>query len=170
MTAATQRKVPSNYDQMFPGRFLKAGQLNGKPVTLRVTAVYLEKLPEDNGKMRTRGVLSFAGTDTELPINSTNRQCLEAMFGEDPRALIGKRITFVPEKDRFGSEMVNAIRIAGSPDLDEPITATIKLPRKKPKTRRLVPTQQQGRASAPDLKPADEVPETYDEMTGEVYE
>lgn len=141
-------KKPVDYDELFPGRFLKAGLFKGKSVTLTIKDVEIEKLPQDNGKERDRGVISFNETPMQLALNSTNGQCLKAMFGRKPLEWIGKKVTFVPEKDRFGKEVVDAIRVQGSPDIKDPIDVEIRMPRKKPKNRRLVPTVKNAAASA----------------------
>jgi hypothetical protein len=162
MSEHAPQKKPVDYDELFPGRFLKAGLFNGRQVTLTIKDVDAEPLPQDNGRDRTRGVLSFRETDKQLVLNSTNGQCIRAMFGRRVPDWIGKRITFAPEKDKFGRETVDAIRIAGSPDLKSPIDAEIRLPRKKPKTRRLEVTGRQQRAEP--QPPMDDEP---DRMMGE---
>jgi hypothetical protein len=135
------RPKPVDYDELFPGRFVKAGLLKGEPKTVTILDVTTEPLPQDKGADRIRGILSFVGTDTQMVLNSTNGQCLRAMFGKRIADWMGKAITLVPEKDRMGGEVVDAIRISGSPDISEPITVVIKLPRKKPRQRVLQPTK-----------------------------
>lgn len=130
-------RKPVDYDELFPGRFLKAGLLNGRDVTLTIAQVDIEPLPQDDGKTRVRGVITFQKTDKQLVLNSTNGQCLRAMFGRKVQDWIGKRVTLRAELDNFGSKKVDAIRIAGSPDLAEPMTIEISMPRRKPRQRRL---------------------------------
>ena len=156
-------KKPVDYDELFPGRFLKAGLFKGKSVTLTISDIDLEALPQDNGKDRERGVVSFNETKMQLALNSTNGQCIKAMFGRKPLDWIGKKVTFKPEKDRFGKEVVDAIRVEGSPDITAPLDVEIRMPRKKPKNRRLVPTgKAAGKGPEPETALAD------DEETGEV--
>jgi hypothetical protein len=133
-------KRPDSYDAMFPGRFLKAGLFEGKTPTLTISDVVIEKLPTDKGEMQTKGILSFEQTEMQLSLNKTNGTCLKAMFGTKPVEWIGKRVTFCSEKDRFGKDTVDAIRIKGSPDLVEDIDVVIKMPKKKDKIRRLTKT------------------------------
>jgi hypothetical protein len=162
-------KKPVDYDELFPGRFLKAGLFKGKAVTLTISDIDLEPLPQDNGKERERGVVSFKETKMQLALNSTNGQCMRAMFGRKPLDWIGKRVTFKPEKDRFGKEVVDAIRVEGSPDITGPIDVEIRMPRKKPKQRRLVPTGKgAGNGAAPEAEAPTEVL-GHDEETGEVF-
>lgn len=136
-----QRKKPIDYDQLFPGRFLKAGLLLGKQVTMVISAVDIEALPQDSGGDKVRGILSFERVDKQLVLNSTNGQCLKAMFGKEVQKWVGKPVTFAPEKDRFGNETVDAIRVVGSPELKEELAVSIIMPRRKPKTRKLQPTR-----------------------------
>lgn len=130
-------KRPVDYDELFPGRFLKAGLLGGKPVTLRISAVTREPLPQDQGGDRIRGILSFDKTEMQLVLNSTNGQCLKAMFGRLVQDWVGKRVTLQPEQDKFGRDTVDCIRVAGSPDIPDDIDVEIQLPRKKPRKRTL---------------------------------
>ena len=83
---------PVDYDELFPGRFLKAGLFRGRAVTLRITDVDVEPLPQDKGGDKMRGIITFAGTDKQLVLNSTNGQCIRAMFGKGVREWIGKRV------------------------------------------------------------------------------
>jgi len=135
----TRLPKPTSFDELFPGRFLKAGLFKGKNVTLTITSVDREDLPGDKGDER-RGILSFKETPMQLVVNKTNGLCLRAMFGTQVQTWVGKRVTFSPEKDKFGRETVDAIRIAGSPDLTEAIDVEIKMPRKKARTRSLTVT------------------------------
>lgn len=155
-----ERKRPSSWDEMFPGRFLKAVLFKGKAVTLEITDVTLEELPSDKGPDQTRGVLSFKQTPMQLAINKTNGLCLRKMFGTKPIEWIGKRVTFVPEQDKFGKETVDAIRIQGSPDMASAIDVEIRMLRKKPKMRRLIVTGKG--AKAPEQERDSTVPEPPD--------
>jgi len=148
------RPKPVDYEELFPGRFLKAVMFKGKQVTLTITDVDREKLPQDKGPDKDRGILSFKESKgLQLVLNRTNGICMKEMFGRDLKNWIGKRVTFSPEKDRFGRETVDAIRIVGSPDLPESMDVEVRLPRRKPKTRRLEVTgdkKQEPTKTAPD--------------------
>lgn len=153
MTDHDNTRKPVNYDELFPGRFLKAGLFVGKNTTFTVRDYDVEKLPQDDNKEKTRGIISFRETELQLALNSTNGQCLKAMFGATLANWVGKRVTFCAEKDRDpgGGGMVDAIRVFGSPDIDRDMSIEVKLPRRKPKTRTLKCTRESGRA-APQAK------------------
>lgn len=145
-----------DYDELFPGRFLKAGEFQGKTVTLTITGVTIEELPQEKGEDRERGIVHFKQTKKALVLNKTNGEAIKAMFGRDVGQWIGRKVTFHPETVQLGRDKVLGIRVVGSPELDDPLTFTLKLAKKKPRQVTLTPT---GTA-----KP----PATVDHVTGEV--
>jgi hypothetical protein len=127
-----------DFDQLFPNRFLKAGELRGKDVTLTISNVSLEELDGDKGK-QVKGVVSFKETPKSLVLNKTNGLCLKGMFGRDVGAWFGKRVTIFPAPIDFGDAEI-AIRVRGSPDIEKDLDVEIKLARKKPRTVRMLKT------------------------------
>lgn len=119
---------PSNYDQLFPGRFLKAGELNGKKVTLTIKDADLEELVGDDGKPKAKAIISFAETPKQMVCCKTNGICIKAMFGPQISEWIGKRVTLFP--DTWNGEP--ATRVWGSPDLAQDLEVQITLPRRRP--------------------------------------
>lgn len=123
-----------DYDQLFPGRFLKSGEFQGKDVTLTVAGIRLEELPQDQGGTRTRGIISFKETKRELVLNRTNGESIKAMFGRKTGDWIGKRITFYPAPyhDSFSGEQGTAIRVRGSTDIEKDVRFELRLPKRRP--------------------------------------
>jgi len=167
MDEKQETKRATLYDELFPGRFLKAALLQGKYVTLRISDVYVEKMPEQNGRKKWRGIVSFEKTEMQLALNRTNGECLKAMFGEELAKWVGKRIIIYPRMvEAFGAQEL-AIRVHGSPDLEKDMRATIVLPRKKPFDvwlRKAAPAK--GKVAPP--PPPEPVEEEMDAETGEV--
>lgn len=129
------------YDQLFPGRFIKAGEFAGKPVTLTIAAVALDELEKDDGHTESKAIVSFVETKRQWVLVKTNAQCLVALWGPDTDAWLGHRVTLYPERDTSGlSDSGLCIRVKGSPDISKPVTAEIRLPRRRPQKRTLVPT------------------------------
>lgn len=122
------RQKPSVFDQLYPGRFLKAGELLGKKVTLTIRDTDLEELVGDDGKPKAKAVVMFRETDKQLVLCKTNGICLREMFGVQLADWVGKRVTIFP--DTWNGEP--AIRIWGSPDLQADREVQITLPRRKP--------------------------------------
>ena len=117
-----------DYDELFPGRFLKSGEFKGRKVKLTIKAIRLEQLPQDRGPDKTRGIVAFDETPKELVLNRTNGECIKAMFGRDTDQWIGKRLVLFPMPYQGDT----AIRVWGSPDLDADLPVQVTLPRKRP--------------------------------------
>ena len=119
---------PVDWDELYPGRFIKAGEFKGKKPTLTIKDVDTELLIGDTGKEQLKGVISFVETPKGLPLNKTNGICLKAMFGRKVQEWVGKRVTLFA--DKWNGE--EATRVWGSPDIKEEMAVEVKLPRKKP--------------------------------------
>jgi len=144
---ANNKVVPTSWAQASNSDYITAADLCGREVTVKIREVELRELENDKGVPLNRIVLWFEGKDKGMVSNTTNNLILRAMFKtEDPRAIVGKRITIHPERVQFGRETVDGIRVIGSPDIASDITVEIKLPKKRAERRVLVKT---GAATAP---------------------
>lgn len=119
---------PTVYDQLYPGRFIKAPELLGKKVTLTMTDIELEDLQGDDGKAQTKCIISFKETPKKLVACKTNGLCIKEMFGKELANWMGKRVTLF--EDVWNGEP--ATRIWGSPDLVADLEVTVSLPRRRP--------------------------------------
>jgi hypothetical protein len=119
---------PSNFDQLYPGRFIKAGELNGKKVTVTIRDVDLEELQGEDGKAKAKAIVYFRETEKALVACKTNGICLKAMFGPTLADWIGKRVTIFP--DTWNGEP--CIRVWGSPDIEADLDVMVTLPRRRP--------------------------------------
>lgn len=120
-------KKPATYDQLYPGRFLKAGLFEGKQVTLTIKDADLEELEGDKGK-QVKAILTFEETQMGLVCCKTNGLCIKAMFGDKLSDWVGKKVTLFPST--WNGEP--AIRVWGSPDIQADLNVSVVLPRKKP--------------------------------------
>ena len=120
-------KKLNTYDDLYAGRFLKAGNFNGKPVTLTIKGFMREELEGDDGK-KVKAVLSFEETEMQLVTCKTNGYSIKCMFGDKLSDWIGKRVTLFPST--WNGEP--AIRVYGSPDITADMPISIQLPRRKP--------------------------------------
>ena len=131
-----------DFDLLYPGRFLKSGEFKGRDVTLTMTGVELEDLPQDKGGDKARGIISFRETKKKLVLNRTNGEALKALFGRETDDWIDKKVTLYPAPYE-GDE--TCIRVRGAPHLTKPLTFELKLPRKKPISVTLIPTGKNGK-------------------------
>jgi hypothetical protein len=125
------KELPGSYSEMYPGRFLKADALKGRKVTLTIKAIEGDDLIGENNKTKQEWLVKFGERPLEFVLNKTNAFCLSRMFGGDPHAWVGHKITIYPTKTKFGKEDVDCIRIWGSPDLTEDMEITVPQGRKK---------------------------------------
>ena len=129
------------YDALFPGRFIKAGEMAGKPATLTIADVYLDHIEGEDGREKPQAVVAFRETKREWALNKTNGQCLRALFTDDVEKWLGRQVTLYPERDSSGmSDSGVCLRVLGAPHLTKPLEVQIKLPRRKPIKRILKPT------------------------------
>jgi hypothetical protein len=152
-------KKPVDFDQLYPGRFLKAGELLGQKFTVTISDVDLEELQGDDGTKKAKAILSFRETEKKLVTCKTNGVCLREMFGRKVAEWVGKRVTLFP--DTWNGEP--CIRVWGSPDIDRDFDVEITLPRRRPFKKTMHKTEPKrangnGRAAqaAPEPEPASE--------------
>jgi hypothetical protein len=126
-TAPKALPKPVDWDELYPGRFIKAGDFKGKAVTLKIAFVKIEELVGDKGP-QIKGVIGFDGTEKQWALNKTNGICLKAMFGRLVQEWVGKRVTL------FAStwDGEQCIRVFGSPEIAEDKVVQVALPRKRP--------------------------------------
>lgn len=141
-------KIPTSYDELFPGRFLKAHECQERP-TYTIKAVVIETLPTEKGEKDT-GIVMFRETTKGLVLNKTNGQCLRHMFGRVLTEWVGRRVTLMCDDNvQLGRERVSGVRIYGSPDIDADTQCEIKHPKKKA---RMHPLKRTGPAAKPQPK------------------
>ena len=96
-----------NADDFFKGRFLKASDLAGKPLTLTIAEVSREEL---DGLQKP--IISFEEHDQQLALNKTNLESLVDLTRTKRMSdWVGRRITLVPEHTRFSGTSVDCIRV-----------------------------------------------------------
>lgn len=141
-----------SFDQLYPGRFIKAGLFKGTKQEFTIEDVQQEELEGDKGsemkvilKMR-----SQRGKPVELVLAKLNALCLREMFSSSVPAWIGKRIVLFPTADFAPMKKGEpCIRVWGSPDIDAPVNVTIKLPKRKAFDMTMRPTAQPPQQAAP---------------------
>lgn len=126
---------PTDWDELYDGKFLKAGELKGRQVTLTVKSVDIYELEGKDGPEK-RGVVAFEKTPKLIALNKINGLCLKALFGRNPQQWVGKRVTIFPDVVKEAGAMRGepCIRIHGSPDLAHDMDVSIQLRKRKPYT------------------------------------
>jgi hypothetical protein len=124
--------LPHSFSELYPNRFLHADILKGKKVCLTVKDIFIENMEGEKKKKEPKVVVSFVERPLELVFAKTNGHCLKRMFGSDPHLWVGKRVVLFPSTTTFGAEIVECIRIWGSPDIEADFPISVPQGRKKP--------------------------------------
>lgn len=112
-----------NVKTLFPNKYLQGADLQGKPATVTMTAVTLEKLrPSAAAPEEEKPVLHFAHTDKALVLNRTIANQIAALYGEETDGWIGNRITLIPVPMEVARKHVIAIRVKPPAAKAEPVT------------------------------------------------
>lgn len=99
-------------EDVFPSRFWKAGDLNGKPLVVIIEGTVRETLKTPDGKEDVKAVLYFTGSKKCLPLNVTNWDSVAEICGsEDSDMWPGHKLELYPTKTQMGGKMVDCIRI-----------------------------------------------------------
>ena len=95
-----------NINQMFPSKYLKAGDLQGQEVVVTILGISFETVGEN-----TKPILAFAGKNKGLVLNVTNGRTIGGLHGEETDGWIGKSIILGTAWVDFQGNTVEAIRV-----------------------------------------------------------
>ena len=97
--------------EVFPSKYLKAGDLAGKPRDVDIQRAPQEELGSGDDK-EVKTVLYFSdGTTKPLPLNMTNWDAVGAIAGDDTLDWPGHRIELYPSTTTMKGSPVDCIRI-----------------------------------------------------------
>jgi hypothetical protein len=97
-----------NVYKLFPSKYVIARDLNGRPVTLAMRTVQLERMGQSNEE---KPVLYFEKASKGMVLNRTNAMTIASLYGPETEAWTSKRITLYPTKIRAFGEIQDVIRI-----------------------------------------------------------
>jgi hypothetical protein len=98
-----------NIDQLYPSRFLRCADLNGKPMRVTIDGLKREDIGGEN-----KVVLSFTNGTKALILNKTNAKAIAKALGNETSGWRGKAIVLVPAQVDFRGDIVDAIRVRGA--------------------------------------------------------
>lgn len=119
---------PTIYEELYPGRFLKAALFKGTKPTMTIKDVDVEMLEDAENKPKAKAIITFVERPMQLVACKTNGICIKAMFGNQLKDWVGKRLTLF--EGQWNGEP--CIRVWGSPDIAADIKVSVELPRRKP--------------------------------------
>ncbi len=140
------------WQTMFKGDYLTAAEFGGRQPTFTIVKAepcLMEEETDGVKKKKTKAAVSLLNVERPWILCKTTAMCLAAMFGDETKNWEGKRVTLYADPNvRVGREIVDGIRVLGSPDLEADKSVSIKLPRKKAFVHHLKRTQLQAPKSA----------------------
>lgn len=130
------------FDDLYPGRFLKAGNVPNGKATYTITAVIRDQIEGEKG-VEDKVVMSFEEIAMQLVLPKVNAVAIRAMFGSNVQDWIGKRLTLyttteiMPFPKRRDDP---CIRVFGSPDIREEVSCEWTPPKRRKLVQKLQPT------------------------------
>lgn len=97
-------------DSAFPSKYLKASDLQGRNVTVKMGRVEQEKIGDDM-----KLILYFQGKEKGVVLNKTNANNIASIYGGETEDWYGKEITLVEAMVDFQGKSVPAIRMRAPP-------------------------------------------------------
>lgn len=97
---------------MFPSKYLKASDLNGKPRKLKIIEANPEILKTLDGREQRKIVLYFDNFQKMLPLNATNFDSVADITNEpDTDNWAGHEIVVYPDRTTMGGKTVDCVRV-----------------------------------------------------------
>lgn len=89
--------------QLFPSKFVKAADLNGKTITLTIAKTVMEQVGH-GADAENKLVLYFAKATKGMIMNATNARAVAGLYGDDTDKWVGQRISvYATTVKAFGS-------------------------------------------------------------------
>lgn len=92
--------------QAFPSNYLKAADLQGRNITVKIDRVEKEKIGNDS-----KLVLYFQGKEKGMVLNKTNANNIAYLYGEETDEWAGAEITLFEAMVDYQGKTVPAIRV-----------------------------------------------------------
>lgn len=99
-----------NIEEAFPSKYLKAADLKGTRITVKIDRIEAETVGDDS-----KIILYFQGKEKGLVLNVTNKNMIVDLYGPETDDWTGQPIVLYEAMVQYQSKMVPAIRIMGPP-------------------------------------------------------
>ena len=95
-----------NINEVFPSKYLKAADLQGRQVTVKIRSAEQETIGDDR-----KLVVYFEGKEKGVVCNKTNANNIAALYGPDTDDWAGNEITLFEAMVDFQGKTVPSIRV-----------------------------------------------------------
>ena len=101
-----------NINEVYSGNYLKADDLQGKRVTVKINHVAIKEFEGDKGSTDRKIIVGFESKDKCLVCNKTNATIISEVLGsQNTEDWIGGTIKLESRKVEFSGRLVPAIRV-----------------------------------------------------------
>jgi hypothetical protein len=107
-------------NDLFPSRFLKHADLQGRPQTVSIKSVTLEDVGDE---AKQKPVVRFRGKEKGFVLNATNYDVIADALGDETDDWAGQPIELYPTKVAFKGQLTDAIRVRIPPAKQGPAPA-----------------------------------------------
>lgn len=97
-------------DAVYPTKYLKAADLQGRNVTVTIERVETEEIGFGRDK-ESKAVVYFHKSKRGLVLNITNKNAIKAAYGKETNDWIGKQLVMFPAMVDFAGDTVESIRV-----------------------------------------------------------
>ncbi len=93
-------------------RFLKAPDLKGRRIAVRIESYTVEEFKDFSGLSKRQIVLKFHGAQKVFGLNKINTKMIASMYGEEADNWIGREVLLFPSKTQNAQgQIVDCVRI-----------------------------------------------------------
>lgn len=96
---------------VFPSKYVRAADLNGKTVTLTIQKCVMEEMMNHSKEKERKPVLYFRNATKGLVLNRTNGMIIANLYGDETDEWVGRKISIYPTKVKAFGELQDAIRV-----------------------------------------------------------
>lgn len=104
---ADNRGNDMNVNNVFPSKYIKAADLQGRKLKLTIKMVVMEEVGQGDHKP----IIYFEGKDKGLVMNKTKAGILSAAYSPETDGWAGKEVAIFPTRVMFGDQMVDSVGI-----------------------------------------------------------
>ena len=105
-----RKKKQMRIDELYPSRFLRYADLDGKPMRVTISGTAREDVFGES-----KVIMSFADGTKQLILNKTNARAIARILGDETNAWSGRDVMLVPAQVPFKGDLVDAIRVKEAP-------------------------------------------------------
>ena len=109
----------------FPSKYLKAADLNGRPLRATISDVEVQNVGGQNKEEDYKPVLYLRNEKKGIVLNKTNATILGESLGRETDGWTGKEVEAYPDKTTFQGKLVACLRLRVPRDEpDDPLPLT----------------------------------------------